>query len=238
MRRARSLAGAIAVHLGLFVVLVFAAYTVPVLPLPRLPLLDATVANSVVLVAAVALVVVLGWGRDTGLTQFRVREPALLLPPFLVALVWFGTGGVEVAALLPVTVRMLAVGFGEEIIYRGVILRLLRPWGVVGACALSAVIFGLGHVGNALFFDQPWPQTAHMMVVATLFGLVYAPLRLRVGALWPLGLLHALTNVAETAALIPPPLWVTAVVAPMALVYAVWLIRPLRRSERHGHLPR
>jgi membrane protease YdiL (CAAX protease family) len=122
---------------------------------------------------------------------------------------------------------MLFVGAAEEIAARGVYLRLLAPWGPGLACVLSGTVFGLSHIGNALFFNQSWAVTTEMMVVALLFGTVYAALRLRVEALWPLVLLHAVNNTAEYASVQPPPLWFKVVVGAAALGYAWWLLRPV-----------
>ncbi len=232
--RPGALAAAVGLHLLLFAVLVLTAFAMPTVKPPWLPTLGASLVNAVVLVAALAVVALAGWGRETGVTVGRVNEPWLLLPPLVISAAWVGFEGVDTAAVLPVAVRMLFVGAAEEIIYRGLVLRLLRPWGVVGACVLSAVIFGVGHIGNTLFFGQPWPSTVEMMVVATLFGLVYAPLRLRVGAVWPLALLHAFTNTTETVAVARPPLWFTAIVGVAALGYAWLLLRGLRDPHRSG----
>jgi hypothetical protein len=208
-------------------VLVLVRYVMPDLRPAALPTLGATLVNAVVFLFSLAVVLALGWGHDTGMTTWRVRDAWLLLPPLIVAVSWAGPQGVEAAAVLPLAVRMIFVGAAEELAARGVYLRLLAPWGPGWACVLSGLVFGLSHVGNVLFFGQSWPVTAEMMVVAVLFGTVYAALRLRTEALWPLVLLHAINNTAEYASVQPPPLWFKAVVGAAALGYAWWLLRPV-----------
>jgi len=219
-----ALAAAVVVHVVLYAVLVVAAYAMPTLRPAWLPTLGASVVNAVVLLCALAVVLVLGWGRRTGVTVWRVHRPWLLLAPAIVALSWAGTDGIE-STVVATAVRMLFVGAAEEIIHRGLVLHLLASWGRAGACVLSALIFGLGHVGNAVFFSQPWPATTEMMTVATLSGFGYAALRLHVRAIWPLALLHALNNTAGTVAVGAPPLWFKAVVGIAAIGYGVWLLR-------------
>jgi hypothetical protein len=225
--RGAALAACVGFMLVWHAVLVLARELVPDLRPAFLPTLGATLANALVLVVTLGVVLVLGWGRDTGTTTWRVRDAWLLVPPLVVALSWAGPRGVEAAAVLPLAVRMIFVGAAEEIAARGVYLRLLAPWGPGRACVLSGLVFGLSHVGNVLFFGQSWPVTAEMMVVAVLFGTVYAALRLRVEALWPLVLLHAVNNTAEYASVQPPPLWFKAAVGVAALGYAWWLLRPV-----------
>ena len=225
--RGTALAACVGFMLVWHTVLVLARYVMPDLRPAVLPTLGATLGNAVVFLFSLAVVLVLGWGRETGVTTWRVRDAWLLLPPLAVALSWVGPQGVVASAVLPLAVRMIFVSAAEEIAARGIYLRLLAPWGPGWACVLSGAVFGLSHVGNVLFFNQSWPITAEMMVVAVLFGTVYAALRLRVEAIWPLVLLHAINNTAEYASVEPPPLWYKAVVGVAALAYARWVLRPV-----------
>ena len=49
----------------------------------------------------------------------------------------------------------LALGFGEEAMFRGVVLRALASVGWMGAAVLSGVLFGLMHLVNLRAGGQP-----------------------------------------------------------------------------------
>lgn len=83
-------------------------------------------------------------------------------------------GGVPLLALL--------AGFGEELLFRGVLqTALVAPFGAGGAVAVAALVFGLVHYVNALYF-----------VVATLMGVYLGVLYQWTGNLLVPCLVHGL----------------------------------------------
>ena len=74
---------------------------------------------------------------------------------------------------LTLLVAGLAVPFGEELLFRGVLYTWLRSWGMVIATAGSALIFGYSHGLNVVF-----PAT---VVLGLLLALAYE----RSGSIWP-----------------------------------------------------
>jgi uncharacterized protein len=74
---------------------------------------------------------------------------------------------------LTLLVAGLAVPFGEELLFRGVLYTWLRRWGIVIAASGSALMFGFTHGLNVVF-----PATV-------LLGLILALAYERSGSIWP-----------------------------------------------------
>ena len=151
----------------------------------------------VVLALTTAVIAVLtgtrGW-RTAGF-RARVAQPGLLLLPAAVALAPL-LGGVRLpnAGLLAMfVVGYAATGFFEEALFRGLILGVLRPAGMWPAVWLSSALFAAAHLPNMLFGQTP-AITVAQAVGTFCFGVGYAALRLRTGSVWPLMVLHFLTD--------------------------------------------
>ena len=155
-------------------------------------------ARLVVLLAlAAAVTAVLAGTRGWRTAGFRARvtRPGLLIVPAVVALAPL-IGGVQLpgAGLLAVFVLGYAVtGFFEEALFRGLILGVLRPAGVWPAVWISSALFAAAHLPNMLFGQAP-AITVAQAVGTFCFGVGYAAVRLRTGSVWPLMVLHFLTD--------------------------------------------
>ena len=90
--------------------------------------------------------------------------------------------GTPVQFALTLLVAGLAVPFGEELLFRGVLYTWLRRWGVVVALVVSALTFGLDHGLNVVF-----PAT---VVLGVLLALAYE----RSGSIWPGVVAHLFYN--------------------------------------------
>ena len=154
---------------------------------------------SVIFIIIVSL---LGWWGKIGFRSINQGGLKFLLPPFLLALslliflnmnarsdYWF-LGFDNMRQLISLILVMLALGFTEETMFRGILFHGLETRftpliTVIG----SAVIFGLFHFVNLLvgagFYD-----TAYQVLHAAAAGFMYASLRLRLGAIWPVMLFH------------------------------------------------
>lgn len=83
-------------------------------------------------------------------------------------------------------------GIGEEIACRGIIFRLLEEWiGTWGSVLVSALLFGLMHLGNP--GATLWGALALAIESGVLFAAIYAWTR----SLWWVIGFHAMWNVAE-----------------------------------------
>jgi hypothetical protein len=102
----------------------------------------------------------------------------------------------------------LLVAFGEEVMFRGVLLRgALAELPVAPALLLSTVGFAALHFVNGIS-GQAAAGTVQQVGFALVVGFALAPLAIRIGSLWPLILWHWLWNVAifasQIAGLIHP----------------------------------
>jgi membrane protease YdiL (CAAX protease family) len=146
----------------------------------------------------------LGWWRNIGFTSIRKGGFKFLLPILLVILTilnfswvldeshtWF-LGFSSPLQLLTLLGVMLLLGFVEEGIFRGVLFyglsTKLTPLFTV---LVSALIFGLFHFVN-LFTGAEFIATIYQVIHAFAMGFLYASLRLKIGAIWPLMILHGL----------------------------------------------
>jgi membrane protease YdiL (CAAX protease family) len=132
-----------------------------------------------------------------GLTPPRGwRRPALVALPVVLALTSLAGGvawDLTASAFCLLVVGYVLTGFTEELLWRGTVLQLLRPLGERPAALLGSLLFGAAHLTNVLFRDGA-PLVLAQAVGAFCFGVGYAALRLRTGALWPLMVAHLLTD--------------------------------------------
>ncbi|HEX6350623.1 MAG TPA: CPBP family intramembrane glutamic endopeptidase [Candidatus Dormibacteraeota bacterium] len=163
------------------------------------PLL-ALAAEAVFALVALGGTALLGWWRESGLTDAWRRRPLLLLAAAPPALVWLVATPLLLTGharwqLLPVLVPLVAlVGFSEELSVRGLVLYGLRGLGPLGAGLAAAAVFGFLHFINLT--ARPLGPTSLQVVAAFQIGLLFAALRLRMGTLWPLIASHALFDLA------------------------------------------
>lgn len=139
----------------------------------------------------------LRWWSETGFTRGINGRGVLLclLPTLLIAVPGFSrvpsfATQVSVSALLATAVRVLLIGFAEEGLWRGQLLRTLLPGGIWSAVLLSSLGFAGEHLSN-LWFGSSWDEVIGQIVTSFGGGMLLAAVRLRTGSLWPALLLHA-----------------------------------------------
>jgi len=93
----------------------------------------------------------------------------------------------------------LMVGFAEEGLLRGIVLRAMLPTGTTRAVFLSSLFFGLAHLSNILQGQDPG-ATIVQATYATLIGIGFAGSRLFTGTIWPAIVCHALIDFSDIAA--------------------------------------
>lgn len=87
------------------------------------------------------------------------------------------------------------VGFTEEVAFRGMILQSISPRGPWLAAIISAGLFGLMHSLNMFAGADP-TGTGIQVIYASAVGFCFAAITLRTGAIWPLVIIHGLTDFA------------------------------------------
>ncbi len=126
----------------------------------------------------------------------------------------------------------LFVAFGEEVMFRGILLRgALAELPVAYALLLSTAGFAALHFVNGIS-GQTAAGTVQQVGFALIVGFALAPLAIRIGSLWPLILWHWLWNVAvfasQIAGLIHP--FVLIGMSIQAAV-SIWLWAALIRGD-------
>lgn len=93
---------------------------------------------------------------------------------------------------------VVAVGFIEEILFRGFLLQALRTrYGLTRAIITSGVTFGVGHIVNLLRGYSPTDQ-ALQLLAAVLIGIALAYCMLLTGSILPGVAFHVLFNLSGT----------------------------------------
>ena len=137
-----------------------------------------------------------------GLRPVDWRGLAWMVPSFAVmaALVvaLFATGTVAVSGLaLVIIVTMCLVGFSEELMFRGIVLKgALGELSTGKAILLSAALFSSLHAVNVLAF-VPLDGMAMQLGLTFIFGLAMACFALRVNSLVPPIIFHALWDMVQ-----------------------------------------
>jgi membrane protease YdiL (CAAX protease family) len=189
----------------------------------------------------------LRWWRETGFTVPATRRRLLAyVPLFVLPLIVLAGGGVKTASterVIGFGLFTLMVGFAEEGLIRGIVLRALQPAGVMRAALLSSLIFGLGHLAN-VWQGATLAATLIQVAFSTLLGIGLAGARVYAGSIWPAIALHTLLDLFDIAGrgfALPSPQAATLAraAAPIALtglcaVYGWWLLRRAVRVTREA----
>lgn len=181
------------------------------------------IAQVGLILVAVALLSILGWWRVVGLQRpddWRdLRYFVVPLLPLAVNLI----PGVEVTSFRyfgMVLALTLAVGFVEEVFFRGMMLNALRGRGLWRAALITSLLFGLTHAMNVLGGTSAFDAVAQIFY-ATAIGFAYAALVLKKGILWPLVIAHFLI---DFSVFIQRPGWVLSPGWTMAITLATGFI--------------
>jgi uncharacterized protein len=154
--------------------------------------------GSDVILAAIGTAVISSkrWWRAIGFRRpIKLRHFLFFLVP-LIPVMQNLSAGFNVNVLYDILlflVLTLVVGFFEESYFRGLMLRPLALLGKWRAAIVTAVIFGLAHSLNIVSgFNSQVVFT--QMAYASAIGFTYAAVALRTGMVWPLMIIHFLTN--------------------------------------------
>lgn len=159
--------------------------------------------ETLAVLALLVVVAALRWWTQTGLivradpAGLRLFGWIVILPVLVLSTVWIALATqTDLESLRPgpveIAILALLIGVFEEGLFRGVLLHGLRSrHGPGRAVVLSALLFGLFHLVNAVF-GQNLFLTLLQIATATALGLFLAVITLQTRTLWPAILLHAL----------------------------------------------
>ena len=194
----------------------------------RLPYL-----TSVVLIAlSIVLTVYLRATRQLAFFGIQSVQPGTLrrtlfyLPLFAIAFLQYGKGfapGLDLQAIGFAVLLVAAVGFIEELLFRGFLLRALRTRGSLNrAIVISGVTFGIGHIVN-LLRGYSIADQALQLVAAVLIGIALAYCTVLTGSILPGVVFHALFNLSGTLTN-HSTLWDTVTVGVVAVVMIGYIL--------------
>lgn len=209
------------------VLLLFAEVVLPPLAPSWFPDLGATLVNSV---SAAGVWIVLwrwGWLRVPAVATFGRARRWWLAAPMLVIACSYAVAGLDGGTTVVVSslVSLLWVGINEEIYSRGLVQQTLTPLGPMRAAVGVAVLFGVGHLQNYLFFGASLNDTLWQMLSAGLFGFTCAGLRYAIGSVWPMVVVHGLDDFFGIRSPGAAPDWWLASVYVFYAAYGLWLLR-------------
>jgi len=168
-----------------------------------LPELSATALEMIVELILAALAIALltalrSWGRVGFRALIRLSDLRLywlplfpVLPAVPAAIV--GITGMRFGEILYFLILACLIGLVEEVFFRGLILQALAAKGLWRSAILSGVIFGAMHLLN-LLFGADLTATLFQASYAVALGFAFAAVTLRTCVLWPLIVIHALTD--------------------------------------------
>jgi len=96
----------------------------------------------------------------------------------------------------------LSIGFGEEVMGRGVVLNMmLQKWGdtkrgIFLAVVISSALFGIGHLFNLITGRLPLLANLTQIGYSFAFGMTFAACFLRNNSIWPVIVMHAAIDFA------------------------------------------
>jgi membrane protease YdiL (CAAX protease family) len=95
---------------------------------------------------------------------------------------------------IPGIIFLFFIGFGEELLSRGLIFGVLSRFGIYRAVFGSSLLFGLMHLNLYIGSDwDPWQAYAHVLS-ATSFGVLACGLMIITRSIWPCIILHLFIN--------------------------------------------
>ena len=171
-----------------------------------------------------------GWPKD-------MKKYLFFIPMWILATgnIWDGFApSYQGVALMIATLSMILVGFVEEMIFRGFLLRaMLSENKPVVAISVSAVTFGIGHIIN-LFTGQAGFETVVQIFFAISWGFILTMVCYKSGSIIPCIIAHSLIDVLSLFATdneLLDWIYVGATIV-TAIAYCIYLSRlPLPQSE-------
>lgn len=192
-------------------------------------------------------IALLQWIRSNGLmTYFGLCKSAVPASRFLWYLplvlfastnLWLGFDkNLPLSDMICYIISMLCVGFLEEVIFRGLLFKVLVKDNVKTAIIISSVTFGLGHILN-LFNGSGMSLVDNLLQVvgAIACGFLFVIIFYRGGSLIPCILAHGINNALSAFAYEPVmtlqlQLLLTVCILVIAVTYALILHKTLPKK--------
>lgn len=190
---------------------------------------------------------ILGW-TDLGLQAPTPWRSLILLLPSAIYFLIFGSmialvGPPPASMVLFLAINTLAVGFSEEIAFRGVLFHALHTrWTLWASIGVTSLVFGSVHMING-FTTGDFVAAAVQAVTAFMSGVFFTALMLRTNSILPAMAFHALWDFlltmigagkAESVVASPEHQWWTLIVPVIFILpnflYGLWLLRKIANA--------
>ena len=146
--------------------------------------------------------------EELGMPRFSIKTgwilAALLLPAIVKAIYLFLFSGEYVSSGLNdnqifstlsagIAFTGIAAGFVEEMVFRGVILNLIKSrWNIKAAVLVPSVLFGFVHI---IGMDFSIISCLMVLIAGTMVGIMFSMIEIESGSVWNSGIVHAIWNV-------------------------------------------
>ena len=197
------------------------------------------------LLLIILLIVLVFYLRGGGRLAFygvRSMQPGTMpltlfyIPLFAITFLQYAKGfpsHLDLQALVFAILLVAAVGFIEELLFRGFLLQGLRTRGnLTRAIIISGVTFGLGHIVNLLRGYSPTEQ-ALQIIAAVLIGIALAYCAVLTGSIMPGVVFHVLFNLSGTITA-HSVLWDSVMVGIISLVLIPYILLLRNRLTKAG----
>jgi len=129
-------------------------------------------------------------------------------------------------------VKMLCVGFLEELIFRGFLFKAMLRNSVKWAVVVSSVTFGLGHIINLINGSgMGLVENLVQIFFAVLIGFLYVIIFWRGGSLWPCVISHGVFNSLSAFSVEGEGMIQLVILCVLTVVYVVVLLKTLPKGE-------
>ena len=128
-------------------------------------------------------------------------------------------------------VKMLCVGFLEELIFRGFLFKAMSRDSIKWAVVVSSVTFGLGHIINLINGSgMGVMENLVQIFFAVLIGFLYVIIFRRGGSLWPCVISHSVFNSLSAFSAGSEEMIHLGILCVLTVAYAVVLLKTLPKA--------
>lgn len=152
--------------------------------------------NIIISTLLILLIIILKRVKYYGLTKPKNNKKLLyFIPLILISTInlWCVDVNNSIKEILIHILIMINIGFIEEIIFRGFLLKMMEKEKVKNYLIISAFTFGIGHIVNLLNGSDVIP-TLIQIISAIAIGYVFALVFLKSGSIIPCVITHIVIN--------------------------------------------
>ena len=129
-------------------------------------------------------------------------------------------------------VKMLCVGFLEELIFRGFLFKVMSRDSIRWAVVVSSLTFGLGHIINLINGSgMGLAENLVQIFFAVLMGFLYVIIFWRGGSLWPCVISHGVLNSLSAFSASGESMIRLVILCVLVVAYAVVLLKTLPKGK-------